>query len=171
LGPRFNSSDLQFEVVSFFKGLWEMVRAVLAVVVGLFAMLAINMLGIAGMWFGLGWQFAFEGNGPRASNGWIFGMLCGGLAGTFVGGYLCSAVAGSRRRAAVMSLSGLALVLALLGAMMGKSVEQSRLPQGKSAAQLNFAEASEYAVSPAWYYLTSGILGPSVVWLGGRRRN
>lgn len=148
-----------------------MARALIAVVLGVFVMVAVNMLGIAGMWFGLGWRFAFEGEGPRASIAWIFGMLAGGLFGTFVGGYLCAWMSGGRRRGALISLSCVALLMALLGAMMGNAPKQSRLPEGKTVGDLSFAEAGEYAVSPPWYYVTCGILGPVCVWLGGRLRN
>ena len=147
-----------------------MLRTVAAVVAGALLMLAINMFGIAGMWFGFGWEFAFDGVGPRASTQWVIGMLSGGLVGAFVGGFVCGALAGKARQSAVVALCAVALVLAVLGASMSKDAEKSRLPEGRAASDLNFAEAGEYAVSPTWYYFLSGVLGPACVWFGGRRR-
>jgi hypothetical protein len=143
-------------------------RGLAGVVVGLLAMLLLSVLNLAGMWFGLGWEFAFEGEGPRASWGWVMGMLFGGCLSAYLGGRVCGEIAGAGRGFAVPVLCLFAVGLAVAGSAMGRREGESRLPEGKSASQLSFAEAGEYAVSPGWYYVAIGVASPTCVWLGGR---
>jgi hypothetical protein len=143
-------------------------RVVFAVLLGAVAIVLGSLANIAAMWFLLGSQFAFAGNGPVASSGWCLGMLVGGSAAALAGGSLCRFVAGGKSCGAGHVLVAVTLLLAISGIAMGKSANDAMLPEGKQVAELSFMEASEYAVSPFWFHAANLFLAPWCTWYGGR---
>lgn len=141
-------------------------RNLLAIVLGTMLMVTLSVSNIALMWFSLGWTFAFSGAGPEASPGWCTGMLVGGAVGAICGGAVCGKVSDRRSTLPGTLLVLIAACLAMIGFFMGNSIESAKLPAGKGTGDLNFTEASEYAVSPPWFHLANCLVGPGFVWCG-----
>jgi hypothetical protein len=146
-----------------------MLRTIASVVLGYVAMVFLVILSIAACWFGLGNEFAFEGESNRASVGWSLIILSGGFAAAIVAGCITAKVAGAKcRSAATKGLVGVILVLGLLSAISSFTMTPTPMPEGKSIRDLTFTEAGQYARSPAWYEFAIIVVGMGGVYLGSR---
>ncbi len=128
------------------------VRALVAFLLSFF-LLGLSLFGcIVTMWFSGGSDFAFEGNGPDASIGWVFGMLVGCFVGSWAAGIVGRLVVG-RNGAKSLRVTTAAVVLFLMFNVLARWMQGPvSLPDGKGVADLTFSEAGDYAVTPLWYF-------------------
>ena len=128
------------------------VRAVVVFLLSFF-LLGLSLFGcIVTMWFSGGSAFAFEGNGPEASIGWVFGMLFGCFVGSWAAG-MVGRLVGGRNGSNSLRATTAAVVLFLMFNMLARGMQGPvSLPEGKGVADLTFSEAGDYAVTPLWYF-------------------
>ena len=128
------------------------VRALVAFLLSFF-LLGLSLFGcIVTMWFSGGSDFAFEGNGPEASIGWVFGMLFGCFVGSWAAGIVGRLIVGWTGAKSLRATTA-AVVLFLMFNIFARWMQGPvSLPEGKSVGDLTFSEAGDYAVTPLWYF-------------------
>ena len=144
-----------------------MFRTVVSAILGYVVMVIVVMLGIAGVWFSMGNEFAFEGETVRASVAWSSTMLGVGFFAACLGGVVAAIVGGPRSSNAVNVLIGMVAILGVLTAASQWNLPIQELPEGKVIGELTFFEAGEFARSPNWYNVAIVIVGMIGVWIGG----
>lgn len=146
-------------------------RLIVAPIVGYIVMVIVVILGITVVWFSMGPEFAFDGESVIASLPWTISMLVSGLIAAIVGGFVASLIGGRNfARKAVIALAALVLVMGIVTIIAQMNFERPVLADGRSVADLSFAEAGQYAVSPSWYNYAIVVVGIIGVLIGGNMK-
>lgn len=146
-----------------------MLRTILGVIAGYLSMTVFVVTSIAITWFGLGPEFAFQGDSVAASTGWSLIILAAGFVAAIVGGLVASLVAGkANQKRTIIGLLSLMCILGTMTAAFQMITPVVPLPDGKTIATLTFAEAGQYARSPNWYNVAIIFVGIAGVLTGAK---
>lgn len=145
-----------------------MVRNIGGVVLGYVLMSLIIFLTFTAAYLLMGADNAFKPGSYEVSNLWIAVSFVLAFTAAIVGGYVCAAIARSRK--APMALAILVLVIALLAAVPVLMAAGNGGALAARSGEVSNIEAMQKAVQPAWIALLNPFAGAVAILIGARLR-
>lgn len=142
-----------------------MVRNVLGILVGYFAMALIVFATFSITYLIIGPEGAFQPGSYTVSGLWLAISFLLGLVAAVAGGFICAAIA--RNSKASFVLAGLVLALGILIAVPILLTPEDAAVQAREGSVGNF-EAMQKAKQPGWVAITNPFVGALGVILGAR---
>lgn len=141
----------------------KIVWAILGVVVGYVAIVAIIFLSFSALYLVIGAEGAYQPGSYQVSMLWILASAILGLIAAVIGGFLCKKISGSR--GAVQVFAGIVLVLGLI---MGIVQAVSPAPAEEARpAEVSNMEAMQKSQQPLWVAFMNPFLGAIGIIIGG----
>ncbi|HQF88393.1 MAG TPA: hypothetical protein PLN26_14300 [Acidobacteriota bacterium] len=144
-----------------------MLRIILAVIAGYLTMAVFVFAMFSAAYLAIGTEGAFQTGSFDVSTLWIAVSVVLSVVAAVVGGWVCARI--GRRRAAVIALVAVVVVLGLAVAAMEFTHSGERVPAARSGKVSNF-DAMQLAQQPTWLTLLNPLLGAAGVLLGARIR-
>ena len=147
-----------------------MLRSILSIVVGYFAMAAFVMLGLFAPARFLP-ELVFQRDALAVTPAFLAYSLVMGFVAAMLGGFVAAVIAGKTARWPVKALAGLVLVLGLALAIGGLFQPEANV-SAEEVARMSVQERMPLQRQPTWYAFLLPFLGSGGVMAGGwlRRR-
>ena len=139
-----------------------MVRAIVGVIVGYVVMTILIFLTFSAAYLGMGASRAFRPGAFDPSLFWIIISFFLSFVAALVGGYVCAAIAKSKRAAQI--LAGLVFIIGILVAIPVLTANDTRL--NVRIGDVPNMEAMQKARTPGWVALMNPLIGAVGVMVG-----
>lgn len=142
-----------------------MVRMVVSVVVGYFAMFAVVFTMLTGAYLAMGADRAFHPGSYEVTGTWLVVWFVVSVVAALAGGFVCAAISSNPN--APISLAVVVLVLGGLSAIPALMPPAADKPKVREGDVGNF-EAMSNARQPAWVSLATPVIGAAGALAGAR---
>jgi hypothetical protein len=143
----------------------QMLKSIIAVVVGYIVMAIFSFAAFSAAYLGLGVERVFEAESYDISTIWMVVMVVLAFIGGIVGGFICAAI--SKSKGACMVFAGIVLALGLIAGIMTKMKDA---PDTARTGDVPNLQAMQMAQTPTWICVLNPILGAVGVLLGARKK-